>query len=99
MGHLPLDHPTQLCLDHHFGPISGGYVILALGLYLAYWVRTKEGGSASLWWYLIIIVTSILGLASKGVGSTYVPGFDGHPRLDCSGLPCLVGGCTAYPSS
>jgi hypothetical protein len=49
---------------------SGGVLFLALGLYLAYWVRTRRGRSAAFWCYLILIVTSILDVCSKDVSSS-----------------------------
>jgi hypothetical protein len=41
---------------------SGGILFVPLGLYLAYWVRTRQGRSVAFWCYLILTVISILGL-------------------------------------
>src|ERR1700689_163736 len=41
---------------------SGGFVALPLGLYLAYWVLTRQGGSAAFWCYTAVAVFWILGL-------------------------------------
>jgi hypothetical protein len=38
---------------------SAGFLAVPLGLYLAYWVRTRQGGSAAFWCYLIVGVISI----------------------------------------
>jgi hypothetical protein len=40
-----------------------GTLVLPLGLYLAYWVRTREGRSAAFWCYLILIAILILDLS------------------------------------
>jgi uncharacterized membrane protein len=50
---------------------SGGTVFLALGLYLAYWVRTRRGGSAAFWCYLVIVVFVILMLAPRMLSAPY----------------------------
>ena len=39
----------------------GGVLFVPLGLYLAYWVRTRRGRSAAFWCYLIVISIGILG--------------------------------------
>jgi hypothetical protein len=39
-----------------------GTLFIPLGLYLAYWVRTRQGHSAAFWCYLILIPLSILDL-------------------------------------
>ena len=41
---------------------SGGAVILLLGLYLAYWVKTRQGGSAAFWLHTGSAVLSIVAL-------------------------------------
>jgi hypothetical protein len=38
----------------------GGILFLPLGLYLAYWVRTRRGGSAAFWCYLVVIGIAVL---------------------------------------
>jgi hypothetical protein len=52
---------------------SGGVVIIPLGLYLAYWVRTRQGRSAAFWCYTVVIVISIL-LLIQGLSSQFVVG-------------------------
>jgi hypothetical protein len=39
---------------------SAGLLFIPLGLYLAYWVRTRRGRSAALWCYLIFTMIWIL---------------------------------------
>ena len=39
---------------------SAGVVSIPLGLYLAYWMRTRNGHSLGFWGYLFVIVISIL---------------------------------------
>src|SRR5271155_2611603 len=41
-----------------------GTLFILLGLYLAYWVRTRQGHSAALWCYLILAAISILGMVT-----------------------------------
>jgi hypothetical protein len=40
---------------------SGGLLCFPLGIYLAYWVRTRQGHSAAIWSYLVL--TAILTLS------------------------------------
>ncbi len=49
---------------------SGGILILPLGLYLAYWVRTRQGGSAAFWCYVTLIAIPIL-LLVRGVSPQF----------------------------
>jgi 4-amino-4-deoxy-L-arabinose transferase-like glycosyltransferase len=39
---------------------TGGVLFLPLGLYLAYWVRTRQGRSAAFWCYLVVIGIAVL---------------------------------------
>jgi len=39
---------------------SGGILLVLLGLYLAYWVRTRQGRSRAFWCYLIVAMILIL---------------------------------------
>jgi hypothetical protein len=41
---------------------SVGILFLPLGIYLAYWVRTRRGSSVAFWCYLILTIILILGL-------------------------------------
>lgn len=50
---------------------SGGIVLLVLGLYLAYWVRTRRGGSAAFWCYLACIASLILMLAPRMFSASF----------------------------
>jgi hypothetical protein len=38
----------------------GGILFVPLGLYLAYWVRTRRGRSVAFWCYLIVIAIALL---------------------------------------
>lgn len=51
---------------------SGGAVFLALGLYLANWVRTKQGRSAAFWCYIVITTLVVLMLVPKTVAPSYL---------------------------
>jgi hypothetical protein len=51
---------------------SGGIVLLVLGLYLAYWTRTRRGHSAAFSCYLTVIVISILVLVPGMFSGRYV---------------------------
>jgi hypothetical protein len=57
---------------------SAGVVLLPLGLYLAYWVRSRQGGSAAFWCYTAVIVFSIMllirGLSPQFVGAIAMAG-------------------------
>lgn len=41
---------------------SAGFLYLPLGIYLAYWVRTRQGRSAVFWCYLVVAMIEILAL-------------------------------------
>lgn len=49
---------------------TGGVLVLVLGLYLAYWVRTRQGNSAAFWCWLLLIAAVTASLFS-----------DKHPGL------------------
>ena len=51
---------------------SGGILFVPLGLYLAYWVRTRQGRSIAFWCYLIVAVISILVLLIPKTFDPYV---------------------------
>jgi hypothetical protein len=51
---------------------SAGLLAVPLGLYLAYWVRTRQGRSAAFWCYLVVGVISILGLVVPKTFDLYV---------------------------
>jgi hypothetical protein len=48
-----------------------GTLFLPLGIYLAYWVRTRQGRSVALWCYLAFIAVWILGLLAAKVLDRY----------------------------
>ena len=52
---------------------SAGVVSIPLGLYLAYWVRTRQGHGVAFWCYLFVSVISILLL---------VPGMSSARQVD-----------------
>jgi hypothetical protein len=51
---------------------SAGLLAVPLGLYLAYWVRTRRGRSAAFWCYVIVGVISILVLLVPKTFDRYV---------------------------
>jgi hypothetical protein len=51
---------------------SAGLLAVPLGLYLAYWVRTRQGGGAAFWCYLIVGVISILAFLVPKTFDLYV---------------------------
>jgi hypothetical protein len=60
---------------------SGGVLILPLGLYLAHWVRTRQGYSTAFWCYLAVIVISIMVL---------VPGFSERVVVALAGVGLVL---------
>jgi len=63
---------------------SGGALFLALGLYLAYWVRTRRGRSAAFWCYVTTTVLVILMLVPKTFPVPYME------AIETGGLVLLV---------
>ncbi len=51
---------------------SGGTIFLALGLYLAYWVRTRQGRSLAFWFYSILITISVLMFVPRAPSVPYM---------------------------
>ena len=45
--------------------VLSGVLFLPLGLYLAYWVRTRQGHSAGFWCYVLAIVALLLTLMPR----------------------------------
>jgi hypothetical protein len=60
---LPWTVPLSLGWTIVFAVVAfslGGILFLPLGLYLAYWVRTRRGRSTAFWCYLIVIGIAVL---------------------------------------
>jgi hypothetical protein len=57
---LPWTVPLSIGWTVVLALFLGGVLFVPLGLYLAYWVRTRRGRSAAFWCYLVVIVISIL---------------------------------------
>jgi len=52
--------------------LSGGTLLIAWGVYLAYWVRTRQGHSTALWCYLLGIGAVMLTLAPRTLSGIYI---------------------------
>jgi hypothetical protein len=55
---------------------SAGLLFIPLALYLSFWVRTRQGGSAAFWCYIAVIGISIL-LLIRGLSPQFVDAMAG----------------------